>query len=183
MCRFFLLGQIQRTLELDVILFHFQWEFKPLCCYFYAENLAILSISPYILSWIMHKMSFNYPLTKDHLFAGCIASTHPPVCVMLLSSKHVVNGRREERPSWGVMKHGLTKYPCPEKQFSRHNSTSKHAWFSQSLIPSVDDLPFSSSSPCFSPSQTSWRRTNTGSIVYDAHLNTAEHSGPSLPCK
>lgn len=82
----FLLGQMQRSLGLDVILFHFQWELKPFCCYFYAENLAIISISPYILSWIMHKMSFYYPLTKDHFFAGCIASTHPPVCVMLLSS-------------------------------------------------------------------------------------------------
>lgn len=38
-------------------------------------------------------------------------------------------------------------------------------------------------SPRFSPSQTSWRRTNTGSIVWDSHLNTAEHSGPSSPCK
>lgn len=46
---------------------------------------------------------------------------------------------------WNTIR--LTKYPCPDKQFSRHNGTSECAWFSQCVIPSVDDLPFSSSLP------------------------------------
>lgn len=63
---------------------------------------------------------------------------------MLLSYEPLVAKRRREIIS-GCKRNTICspKYPGTGKQFSHHNGSGDRAWFSQCVIPSADDLPFS----------------------------------------
>lgn len=122
-----------------------------------------------IISYGMYMVSQH-----THLSVWCL---HPPK--QLVTNREITTECNKTQSAW------LNRLVL-KNQFNQYNGRSECAWFSQCVILSADDLPFSSSLPNAALLKLPGEEKNTASIVSSMHPNTrglhhhANSHGPDL---